>query len=194
MPDWYSFPEQFVQGDQLQFRIVNQAPYQSSDGWNFTLVLRLENPQDNNVGAYTITATVDGSNGDFVMLADKTVTVSWIVGRYQWFVYALNGNDRETTAEGFVEVTPNLGGTTGDIRSHARRMLDIIEALLEGRASTDILSSQIDNTHFTRMGFRDITEAHSYYTSQVRLEEAKARVKQGRATGRLIYARFSRPF
>lgn len=193
IPNRYVFPASLVQGDRLQFRVVNESPYTSADGWSFVLVLRIENPGDNNQGAYQVNSAID--SGDFLLNVDPGTTAQWVPARYRWELFAINGtSDRETVQAGYVDILPDLKTATGDQRSHARRTLDLIEALIEGRATNDILESTIDNTRFTRMTPAQLLAAHSYYTAIVRKEEAKARVKNGLASGRTILYRFGRPF
>jgi hypothetical protein len=103
--------------------------------------------------------------------------------------------ERHLIWTGFITVVQNLSSTatSTDLRSHARRTLDLIEATIEGRASNDVLDSQIDNTTFRRLTPDQLTNLHSYYSAKVRSEVAKARAKAGLSTGRNIYCRFTRP-
>lgn len=191
--DEYVMPPSFVQGDRFLFRVKNQQPKASADGWSYILVVRIENPPGNQSGQQ-LNSSID--KWDFLIQADPGTTAGWVPGRYQWSLFAVNGGIgvlRETVSAGFLDVLPDLRTATGDVRSHARRTLDLIEALIEGRVSNDILESVIDNTRFTRMNPEQLLTAHSYYTAKVRSEEAKARAKQGLATGRLILTRFVTP-
>lgn len=188
VPDRFVFPEQFTAGDSLQFRVIDSEPYQSSAGWVYKLYMVLEDtpvPQ-------TISSVMD--SGDFLLAAVPATTIAWTPGRWQWALVAVNNDGTtNTTAEGFVQVLPKLSVANADVRSHAKRTLDLIEALIEGRVTNDILESVIDNTRFMRMNPEQLLVAHSYYTAKVRSEEAKARVANGRASGRNVLYRFSTP-
>lgn len=189
-PDPYVFPDSFVAGDQFLFRIQNIAPHASADDWSYILALRLENAQ----APISYSSTLDGDN--FLIQVDATVTATWTAGRYQAQLIAVqSAAAHNTVMEVFLQVLPNLpeSGSTADLRSHAKRTLDLIEALIEGRATNDILQSVIDNTHFVRMTMDQLLGAHSYYSAKVRAETAKARARAGLATGRTILTRFVQP-
>src|SRR5262249_39816561 len=100
---------------------------------------------------------------------------------------------RSTIWHQFLNVTDNLASDSAsvDTRTHAKRTLDLIEALIEGRATNDIIESVIDNTRFMRMTIDQLLGAHSYYSARVSAEEATARVSAARATGRRILTRFT---
>ena len=187
-PNPYIFPSEFVQGDEFTFRFADSGLYPVADGWTINLSLR------GGGTAIDVASTVDG---DYLLHATPAVTALWAAGKYIAQLYALlaASHKRTTIWEVYVRVTPDLSTTDAatDLRSHARRTLDAIEATIEGRAGNDILDSQIDNTTFRRLAPDQLLRLHSYYVAKVRSEEAKARALAGLATGRNILARFTTP-
>jgi hypothetical protein len=53
-----------------------------------------------------------------------------------------------------------------DDRSHARKMLDAIESLLESRASADVLEYTIGSRHLKKMSPKELTDWRDYYRAR----------------------------
>ena len=70
-----------------------------------------------------------------------------------------------------------------DTRSHARKMLAAIEALLEGRSSSDSESYTIHSRSITKMSVAELVKWRSFYQQQVRSEIAAASLDDGVAPG-----------
>jgi len=89
-------------------------------------------------------AIADGANHKVQLT--KTATATWAAGRYDWASYVTSGAERVTVSTGvFIIVADPSSGTPFDGRSHARKMVDAIEATLEGTATKeqlDILKGQ----------------------------------------------------
>ena len=100
----------------------------------------------------TITASADGF--DHLVTAAKAVTALYAAGDYTGFAQVTDGTSTYTVWSGFLEVLPDLSSATAyDGRSHARKMLDAIEALLEGRGTADqldLVSSAIGDRSLAR--------------------------------------------
>lgn len=189
-PNYYIFPSEFTAGDYFQFFRVNDSTYPSSAGWTFLLAL-------SGPGFQTTLASTTPS--DFLMSAPPNVTAQWPPGRYVAQLYAvnttLNPNQRITIFQVYLTVRSNVATATPDqdLRTHAQRMLDTIEAVLENKATDDILDSTIGDTTFRRLPHEKLTLLRREYLFEVRKERAQARAKAGLATGRRILDRFTAP-
>jgi len=163
----------------------------ASESWTlkFTAVGRL--------GLFAITAAADDENADdFKFTATATVTAAYTAGDYQWQIIATYGSGasaiRYTIAEGQVTLLDNISVRTAlyDNRSHAKKVLDAIEAILEGRASKDQESYSIAGRSLARTPIPDLLKLRSVYKNEYDGEVATARLRAGLASKRTIRTRF----
>lgn len=85
----------------------------------------------------TISASADGDTHSVSVAA--ATTADYKAGRYRWFARVTNGLSIYTVEDGWIRILPDPTKKV-DWRSHARKMLDAIEAALEGAASKDQLN------------------------------------------------------
>jgi hypothetical protein len=83
---------------------------------------------------FAITAAADGPR--HVVSVPSTST--YRAGRYRWHARVTNGTETYTIDNGWTEVKPNPEGSV-DWRSHARKMVDAIQAVIENQATKDQL-------------------------------------------------------
>ena len=69
--------------------------------------------------------------------------------------------------------------------------MDAIQAVLEGRATSDILESEIEGTKLNRIPVKDLLLFRDRYLTEVQSQDRQARVRAGKATGRNILTRFT---
>jgi len=144
----------------------------------WSLVYTLYGP----AGVVHVTATADGAR-HLVDLA-PAVTGTYAPGRYDGIAHVTDGTDRLQIWSGAVQVLPDLReATTADGRSHARRMLDAIEATLEGRASAgdlDIVRTQLGDQAVERDPAA-LAMAHRTYAALVADEDRRAAIGRGQS-------------
>lgn len=180
-------PIEVVAGDSILF--TRTLPlYPASAGWSLLYVLR-------GVSGSAIQFSSVASGDNHQVSLNGTQTVGWAPGRYSAQGYAVLAPDRHTIFEGFITIKPNLSEVDDDYdtRSHARKVLDAIEAVLEGRALDDVLDSTIEGVVIRRLTVEQLLLLRNRYLAEWKAEVARARVKDGRATGRNIFARFTEP-
>ena len=184
-PVVYDEPSQFTIGDTLSFRKI-LADYPPSEGWSLSYSLRILETGS----ALDISASVSGQ--EYVVTVTKAVTNDWDAGTYAIQGFVDNGTSRFQIYDGFIEALPSLSTIEDsvDLRSHVRKVLDNIEAVLEGRATHDVLESHIGDTTFRRLTPSQLMDMRNKYLVELDKEERRARVRQGKASGRKIYARF----
>lgn len=150
--------------------------YPASDGWalKYTLVAAS--------GAYNFEATADGD--DFLVELASDVTEAWEPGRYSLTEYVEKAPARTTLQVTPLQVQPDLAGATGgiDTRSHARKMLDSIDAWLETSAPT-VAKMEINGRRIENYGLDELLAMRSRYAAEVAREDAAA---SGGRTGRLL--------
>lgn len=136
-----------------------------------------------------------GVSGDVYSVAvTPATTAAWTPGRYTWASYASKAGERYTVGQGelVIEADPATVAAPYDNRSHARKVLDAIEAVLEQRATTDQMQMSIAGRSLTRMQVADLLVLRDRYRAEVGSEDAAAKLAAGQKNPRFIGVRFSR--
>ena len=133
----------------------------------------------------TIDAAPDGDN-HLVTITDANISVA---GEYTVQGYVKNGAERHTVYSGRITVTPDLtalSGTTYDGRTHAQRVIDAIEAVIEGRATKDQEEMWIDRNRLVRTPFETLMKIRDRYRQELAAQVNLERRRQGRGNGRSV--------
>lgn len=138
--------------------------YPASAGWELTYVFL-------GPATYTIAATADGDR--HMLQVDAGTSSTWEVGGYTWQASVSLGGDRYTVDRGHVEVDADLAHAPAgyDPRSHARRVLDAIEATLEGRAGAVESETTINGRSIQFIPFEELLKLRDRYRAMVRAED-----------------------
>lgn len=174
---------EFRAGDSLSWS-ESWSDYPADQGWVLTYRL---------VGsAGTISFTSTNDNGAHLLSVTSSTTSSWSPGFYDWTETVEQGSERITLDEGSIQILANPATETGtDKRSHARKVLDAIRAVLEGRASKDQESYSINGRTLNRTPVRDLTELERIYAARVTQEERRNKAKHDLgSTSQTIRVRF----
>lgn len=145
-------------------------------------------------GVFSLTAAADSDNADdFKFSAAASVTAAYTAGDYLWQLTATKSTTRYTIATGRVTLTDNIAlrSAAHDNRSHAKKVLDAIEAVIEGRASIDQMNYQIAGRSLTRTPLPDLLKLRAIYKAEYKGEQATADIAAGLDSGRKIYTRFT---
>ncbi len=171
-------------GDTLEF--TTSAPdYPASAGW--TLKHRLA-PR---VAGAEIDIVAAASGDDHLTSASAATTAGWATGWYTYTTFVEKGAERYTLERGQLQVlsaSTNLADGT-DGRSHARKVLDAIEAVIEGRASLDQQEYAINGRSLKRMPIADLLKLRQLYRAEVAGEEVASRLAAGLGGGRKVQVR-----
>lgn len=138
--------------------------------------------------------TADGNS--FVVLVPSSTTASLGAGLWKWAarVTAKSGGAITEVDRGDLRILPSLA--SGDPRTHARRTLDLIELTIEGRASRSDLRYEISvNGSMRRLDsfpMADLMGLRNAYRAEVKAEEERDRVAQGRGGRRRVLTRFTK--
>ena len=82
--------------------------------------------------------------------------------------------------------------TTSSVRSHAKIVLDAIEAVIENRANIDQSSMSIAGRSLSRMSIDDLLTFRARYKAEYLKEVKQARIKNGRGSGNTIKVNFGK--
>jgi hypothetical protein len=177
-----TFPTRHGAGDTLAVR-RSLADWPATT-WSLSFELR-------NAGAsITIAATADGA--DHVVSVPAATTASWTAGRYHWRAYVTAGTDRHEVERGTIEIEPDFAAAgAADRRSHAEKVLDAIEAVIEGRASKDQESYTIAGRSLARTPIGDLLTLATRYRGMVEAERAAERLRRGIGGRRRVAVRLA---
>ncbi len=137
---------------------------------------------------FTLTATESGNE----YIISTSSTTSYTLGNYNWISYITRSSDsaRVKLEEGYVEIQDNYATTSNSVRSHAKKVLDAIEAVIENRASMDQQSMSIAGRSLSRMSITDLMTFRDRYKAEYLKEVKIARIKNGLASGNTIKVNF----
>ena len=142
---------------------------------------------------FTLTATE--ANDTYYIEAASSSTTSYAVGDYIWEAYITKTADsnRVMVDSGRTTITQNLADTNADLRSHAKKVLDNIEAVIEeGRASIDQSSMSIAGRSLSRMSVDELMTFRDRYRAEYLKEIKLARIRNGQGTGNTPKVRFTK--
>lgn len=164
---------------------VTLADYPASAGWSVTWRFR------NAAGGFEATAAASGD--DHAVTLAAATTAAFAAGTYAWAAQAAKAGEKYTVDTGTLLVNPDVfAGTASaayDARSHARIVLDAVEAVLENRATLDQESYEIAGRALKRTPLQDLLKLRQHYLAAVQSEEAEERIRRGTGTGRRIQFR-----
>jgi hypothetical protein len=148
---------------------------------------QLEYHLQNSSYHYQITATADGSDYDINITSG--ISVAWATGEYVYTAQVTDGTNAYIVESGTVEVLPSLT-VAADRRSHAKKMLDAIEDLLEGRSVSDVQSYTIAGRSLSKLTIEQLLYWRDRYKSEYTQEQYRERLKRGDGVSNSIKVRF----
>jgi len=158
------------------------ADYPASAGWALSYVLI------NAAAKITINAAASGD--DHAVTVSAATTAGYAAGTYDWRARVSKAGEVYTVGEGRITVRNAYAASTFDARSHARKTLDNIEAVIEGRATSATLEYQIAGRSMKYIPMAELLTLRDKYRAEVKGEEAAAAVAAGLADKRRVYVRF----
>ena len=140
------------------------------------------------VSNFTLTAT----ESDDTYIVEASSTASYTKGNYNWVSYITRASDsaRVKLEEGFVEIQDNYATTTASVRSHAKIVLDAVEAVIENRANIDQSSMSIAGRSLSRMSIDELLTFRARYKAEYLKEVKQLRIKNKRGSGNTIKVNF----
>jgi len=177
-------PSTIIAGDTWQWSRRDLSDYPASS-WTLEYYLLKADKQ------IKITAAADGDYFKIVIAA--STTAAYPAGVYRWNAYVSKDTERYKVDEGTIEIKPNYAAqTTGyDTRTHIKKVLDAIEAVIEGRATQDHLSYTAPNgVSFNKMAPEELIRWWSFYKQQYQRELDAEKIRNGLVTSKKILTRF----
>jgi enamine deaminase RidA (YjgF/YER057c/UK114 family) len=182
-------PETLVVGDRWMWKRTDLGADYPPASYTLKYSLRL--------GAATtaeieIAAATSGS--DYLVEVASATTAGYTAGLYVWQAYITRTSDtqRVLVDSGTITVVVNRDVSTADPRSHARKVLASIEAVLESRATRDQEEYSIAGRSLKRTPIPDLIVLKDKYTTAVSNEIAAERIAKGLGDPRRIGVRLRR--
>lgn len=177
-------PEELVVGDRwLWKRTSLSADYPTAD-YSLSYVA---DKQASGSTSFSITASDTG--GIYLVEVASATTAGYTAGAYAWTAYITRTSDsqRVSIGRGIWPLIPNLAASTADPRSHAKKALDAIEAVLESRATVDQMAYTIQGRSLSRTPIPDLLKLRDYYRAEYAAELNADRIRNGKpARNRLL--------
>ena len=176
-------PETFRAGDTVKWKRSLDC-YKASEGWTLKYSFRGT--------AGTIDITSSASSDEHLISLAPSATSAYSAGIYDVQGYVEKGTDRHTVYSSRVQILVDLtaAGSSYDGRTHVKKTLDAIEAVLENRATKEIEESTIEGVAIKRIPHEKLLAFRSKYLQWYQQEQATERLKLGKGTGRIIQTRF----
>lgn len=161
------------------------ADYPASAGWALKYLFRGAS------AGFSVDAATSGDG--YLSTVSATTSAAIAAGSYAWVAYAELSGAKYEVGRGTLVVAPAL--SSGDTRSHARKVLDAIEAVLENRATQDQMSYEISvggsSRRLGRTPLADLVALRLKYRAEVKAEERAAAVASGRKPRTRILTAFT---
>ena len=139
-------------------------------------------------------ATITYAGNVATITVPSTTSTAWVPGDYAWVLYATKSGERWPLRSGAVTVAPDLStGTPYETRSHVKKTLDALEALIEGRSVDGVESYSIRGRSLSRMPIAELVTWRDKYRAYYQAELDAAGIAAGQSSGRSIRVRFEGP-
>ncbi|MBG1232981.1 hypothetical protein [Aestuariivirga litoralis] len=125
--------------------------------------------RDGDADAAPVTFAAAETGNTYQVTVPAATTADFTPGTWVWSAFMTRTSDsaRVQVATGSFTVVADGTISTADPRSHAQRMLDAIEALLENRATSDVNSYSIAGRSLTKMSVTELRQLRNYYRREV---------------------------
>jgi len=180
-------PDKIIAGDRIAWKRSDLDSDYPIASYSLKYSARLENAGSTEI---EITATESGS--DYIVEVGQSTTAAYTAGVYHWQAYIIRTADSEriTVDSGTWEVKANRDAATTDPRNHVKKVLDSIEATIEGRASKDQESYSIAGRSLGRTPIADLILLRDKYRTEYVREQRAERVANGLGHSGIIKTRF----
>jgi hypothetical protein len=173
-------PARVTAGDSLLWQRSDiAADYPPGEGYSLTYRFAPV------AGGDPASADATDEDGVWQVAVPAQTTEAWAAGEWRWAAAVSKAGGRVVVDQGSFVVDPDpLAAEAPDRRSHARKVLDAIEATIEGRATSSQLKHTFeDGRSIEHMPHSELIAMRTKYVALVRREERRA---SGKGPGRLL--------
>lgn len=163
--------------------------YPANDGWVLSYALTKSSVR--------ITFSSTASGADHLVSVAAATSAAWTAGAYliQGYVTKAATSERYRVFEANIEILTNLAAQSSgyDGRSHAKKVLDAIEAVLESRASKTVQSWSGLEQSFSLIPTAELLTMRDKYRAEYQAEQAASNIARGLGNKRNVFVRFTSP-
>ena len=144
---------------------------------------------------YKFDATADTDGISFLATLESAQTALWVPGLYLWGAYVTDASNNQVqlpTVFSTVEIRPNLASnpTGADPRSFAARTLALIEDTIAALTGRRVASASVNGQSYSLANIGELFTLRERLLSEVRREQAQARLNAGMGASNKIGVRF----
>jgi hypothetical protein len=179
-------PLKIIAGDRAAWKRTDFGTDYAPASYSLKYSARLENS-----GSTEIEITASESGSDYIVEVSQSTSASFKAGIYHWQAYIIRTSDSErlTVDSGTWEIISNRDVSTTDPRNHVKRVLDNIEAVLEGRSSKDQENYSIQGRSLSRTPIPDLMVLRDRYKAMYVQEKRAERIKNNLGHSGIIKVR-----
>ncbi len=183
-------PSELIAGDRWAWKRTDLGADYDPDSYSLSYSLRLEGSAGSS--SEEIEATASESGDDYIIEVPAATTAGYAPGIYHWPAYNNRSSDSEriTVDSGTVEVKPDRAESTVDPRTHVKKVLDALEAVIEGRATKDQQSYTIEGVSLSRMPIADLLMFRDRYKTEYAMAKRAERIANGLGHSGNVFVRF----
>ncbi|MEY2688368.1 MAG: hypothetical protein RL375_2566 [Pseudomonadota bacterium] len=174
-------PARIIAGDTAKW-LTTLPDYPASDGWVMTVTLVS--------AAQRYTATATASGDDHLVTIDASTTTNWVAGDYALRAQVALGGEVYTVRDVPRVVVAPAYSAAIDSRSTAATALDNVEAVIEGRASSNVAEYQINGRSLRYLSVPELLQLRDRLRADVAREAAASRAAAGLAPAGRIAVRW----
>ena len=169
-------PQIIVVGDLVQWRRTDLfADYPDSE---YAISYVSRQSADSSGAEFSVSGSV--TSGEWIFSIPSATSAAFSAGNYFWQleIRRLSDSERVIINRGSWDVFVDLDNAA-DPRSFAQRILDRVEALLEGKFVHDADSISVNGRTLSKMDQEDLQETRNNMLAEVRREQAYERIALG---------------
>lgn len=135
--------------------------------------------------------TLDTSGDEFTVSEADTATIC-SSGQYRWELFIARTSDgaRLQVSSGYWIIAADLSSGAADNRTHAKKTLDAIEAVIQGTATKQQASMAIAGRAMSLRSYEELRQMRTDYRAEVESERQRELLKQGKGGSTKILTRF----
>ena len=182
-------PETLVVGDRWVWQRPDLVTDYPTDQYALTYEFHCDSGGG---GSHKFTVTASETSTAYVVEVSSTVTENYTAHLYKWYAFITRTSDSQRVAvdNGITTLVANYADSNADVRTHAKKVLDSIQAVIENRATVDQSSFTIAGRSLSRMTIDELFMVRDRYRAEYNEEVKKARIRNKKPSGNLIGVRF----
>jgi hypothetical protein len=162
-------PTELIASTTWQWKRTDLSDYPASE-WTLKYTYLL------NTGTTTFSITASADDDDF-LVSEVPADTGQTPGDYLWQAVVTeiaDATNEFAVDRGCLEVLQNFEDTVTDPRSHVQKVYDALKSVIEGRASRDVMKTEINGKKVERMSWDEVLGAYNHFKNLANTECIKA--------------------